>query len=47
MELSGNLLDWLLYLKVDKVSTTIHWDEVGERKIIDPVTIPWVEEAYE
>ena len=25
----------------------IHWDEVGERKIIDPATIPWVEEAYE
>ncbi|XP_071916225.1 uncharacterized protein [Coffea arabica] len=25
----------------------IHWDEVGERKIIDLATIPWVEEAYE
>nr|XP_027088586.1 uncharacterized protein LOC113709942 [Coffea arabica] len=25
----------------------IHWDEVGERKIIDPATIPWDEEAYE
>ncbi|XP_071928103.1 uncharacterized protein [Coffea arabica] len=25
----------------------IHWEEVGERKIIDPTTIPWVEEAYE
>ncbi|XP_071909874.1 uncharacterized protein [Coffea arabica] len=25
----------------------IHGDEVGERKIIDPATIPWVEEAYE
>ncbi|XP_071933701.1 uncharacterized protein [Coffea arabica] len=25
----------------------IHWEEVGERKIIDPATIPWVEEAYE
>nr|XP_027075932.1 uncharacterized protein LOC113699786 [Coffea arabica] len=25
----------------------IHWDEVGERKIIDPTTIPWVEKAYE
>ncbi|XP_071939113.1 uncharacterized protein [Coffea arabica] len=25
----------------------IHWDEVGERKVIDPATIPWVEEAYE
>ncbi|XP_071912335.1 uncharacterized protein [Coffea arabica] len=25
----------------------IHWDEVGKKKIIDPATIPWVEEAYE
>ncbi|XP_071912307.1 uncharacterized protein [Coffea arabica] len=25
----------------------IHWEEVGERKIIDPTTIPWIEEAYE
>ncbi|XP_071920663.1 uncharacterized protein [Coffea arabica] len=25
----------------------IHWDEVGERKIINSATIPWVEEAYE
>ncbi|XP_071923157.1 uncharacterized protein [Coffea arabica] len=25
----------------------IHWDEVGERKIIDLATIPWVEKAYE
>nr|XP_027082350.1 uncharacterized protein LOC113704668 [Coffea arabica] len=25
----------------------IHWEEVGERKIIDPATIPWVEKAYE
>ncbi|XP_071916290.1 uncharacterized protein [Coffea arabica] len=25
----------------------IHWKEVGERKIINPTTIPWVEEAYE
>nr|XP_027101108.1 uncharacterized protein LOC113720463 [Coffea arabica] len=25
----------------------IHWDEVGEKKIIDPTAIPWIEEAQE
>ena len=25
----------------------IHWNEVGERKIINQATIPWVEKAYE
>ena len=25
----------------------IHWDEVGEKKIWDPTTVAWVEEAYE
>ncbi|XP_071928046.1 uncharacterized protein [Coffea arabica] len=25
----------------------IHWDEVGERKILDPTVIPWMEEAQE
>ncbi|XP_027169513.1 uncharacterized protein LOC113769243 [Coffea eugenioides] len=29
-----------------KCRSPIHWDEVGERKIIDSATIPWVEEAY-
>ncbi|XP_071902630.1 uncharacterized protein [Coffea arabica] len=31
----------------EKCRSPIHWDEVGEKKIIDPATIPWVEEAYE
>ncbi|XP_071923145.1 uncharacterized protein [Coffea arabica] len=30
-----------------KCRSPIYWDEVGERKIIDPATIPWVEETYE
>ena len=30
-----------------KYRSPIHWDEIGERKILDPTTIPWVEEAYE
>ncbi|XP_027171567.1 uncharacterized protein LOC113771150 [Coffea eugenioides] len=25
----------------------IHWDEVGENKIVDPTAIPWIEEAQE
>ncbi|XP_027151875.1 uncharacterized protein LOC113751928 [Coffea eugenioides] len=25
----------------------IHWDEVGEKKIVDPTAIPWIEEAQE
>nr|XP_027062810.1 uncharacterized protein LOC113689203 [Coffea arabica] len=25
----------------------IHWDEVGEKKILDPTAIPWIEEAQE
>ena len=30
-----------------KYRSLIHWNEVGERKVIYPATIPWVEEAYE
>ena len=29
------------------MSIPIHWDEVGEKKIIDPATKLWVEETYE
>ena len=25
----------------------IYWDEVGERKVLDPTTVPWIEEVYE
>ncbi|XP_071926100.1 uncharacterized protein [Coffea arabica] len=25
----------------------IHWDEIGEKKIVDPTAIPWIEEAQE
>ncbi|XP_027151965.1 uncharacterized protein LOC113752021 [Coffea eugenioides] len=25
----------------------IHWDEVGEKKVVDPTAIPWIEEAQE
>ena len=24
----------------------ICWDEIGERKILEPTTVPWIEEAY-
>nr|XP_027083685.1 uncharacterized protein LOC113705986 [Coffea arabica] len=27
--------------------SSIRWDEVGERKILDPTVIPWMEEAHE
>ena len=30
-----------------KCCLPIHWDEVGERKAIDPATILQIEEAYE
>ena len=29
-----------------KCQSPIHWDEVGEKKTLDPTTVPWVEEAY-
>ncbi|XP_071918701.1 uncharacterized protein [Coffea arabica] len=25
----------------------IHWDEIGEKRVLDPTAIPWIEEAYE
>nr|XP_027071965.1 uncharacterized protein LOC113696780 [Coffea arabica] len=25
----------------------IHWDEVGEKRVLDPTAIPWIEKAYE
>ncbi|XP_071925131.1 transposon Tf2-1 polyprotein [Coffea arabica] len=25
----------------------IHWDEIGEKRIVDPTAIPWIEEAQE
>ncbi|XP_027127777.1 uncharacterized protein [Coffea arabica] len=30
-----------------KCRSLICWDEVGERKILDPTTIPWIEEVRE
>ncbi|XP_027171618.1 uncharacterized protein LOC113771207 [Coffea eugenioides] len=30
-----------------KCRSPICWDEIGERKILDPTTVPWNEEAYE
>ncbi|XP_071926159.1 uncharacterized protein [Coffea arabica] len=30
-----------------KCWSLIYWDEVGERKVLDPTTIPWMEEARE
>ncbi|XP_071921800.1 uncharacterized protein [Coffea arabica] len=35
------------YQELKKYRSPIHWDEAGERKIIDSATILWVEEAYE
>ena len=25
----------------------IHWDEIREKKILDPTTVPWIEEDFE
>ena len=30
-----------------KCYSLIYWDEVGERKTLNPAVIPWVEKAYE
>ncbi|XP_071923140.1 uncharacterized protein [Coffea arabica] len=30
-----------------KYRSPIHWDEIGEKKILDPTTVPWVEKTYE
>ena len=30
-----------------KYRSPICWDEVGERKVLDPTTVPWIEEVYE
>ena len=30
-----------------KCRSPIYWDEIGERKILNPSTVPWVKEAYE
>ena len=30
-----------------KCRSPIFWEEVGERKIVDRTTLPWIEDAYE
>ena len=30
-----------------KCRSPIFWDEVGERKVLDSTTVPWIEEAIE
>ena len=30
-----------------KCRSPIFWDEVGERRVLDPVAVPWIEDAYE
>ena len=30
-----------------KCRSPIHWYGVGERRILNPTTVPWIEEAYE
>ena len=30
-----------------KCRSPIYWDEVGEKKVLDPSMVPWVEENYE
>ena len=30
-----------------KCRSLICWDEVVERKILDPIAVPWIDEAYE
>ncbi|XP_071912345.1 uncharacterized protein [Coffea arabica] len=29
-----------------KCRSPIYWDEVGERRVLDPIIVPWIEEAY-
>ena len=29
-----------------KCRSPIYWDEIGERKVLESSTVPWVEEAY-
>ena len=29
-----------------KCQSPIHWDEIGEKKILDPTTVPWIEETF-
>ena len=30
-----------------KCRSPIYWDEVGERRVLDPIAVPWIEDAYE
>nr|XP_027121331.1 uncharacterized protein LOC113738335 [Coffea arabica] len=30
-----------------KCRSPIFWDEVGKRRVLDPVAVPWIEDAYE
>ena len=30
-----------------KCRSPIFWDEIGERRVLDPTAIPWIEDAYE
>ena len=30
-----------------KCRSPIYWDEVGERNILNPTAVPWIEDAYE
>ena len=30
-----------------KCRSSIHWDEVGEKKVLDPTTTLWIKKAYE
>ena len=30
-----------------KFRSPIHWDKIGENKILDLITVPWIEKAFE
>ncbi|XP_071900971.1 uncharacterized protein [Coffea arabica] len=30
-----------------KCQSPIYWDEVGEKRVLDPTAVPWIEDAYE
>nr|XP_027098909.1 uncharacterized protein LOC113718188 [Coffea arabica] len=30
-----------------KCRSPIYWDEIEERKVLDPTAVPWIEDAYE
>ena len=30
-----------------KCRSPMYWDKIGERRVLDPIAVPWIENAYE